>query len=64
MSGGEVGTGDGTAFIAGFPNGWIGLAIYGYSGKEANFFVMDTDYENYSLVAGCSKSLNPFTTTG
>ena len=57
MMDGEVGITEGTAYLAGFPSGWVGLKIYSYSGKEANFFVMDTDYENYSLVAGCGRGV-------
>ena len=47
----------GTAGVAGQPNGWAVINFFGTQKTEANYKVLDTDYENYSLVYACDQEM-------
>ena len=44
----------GTATVAGQPNGWAIVSFFGQQFDEANYKIIDTDYDTYSMVYSCS----------
>ena len=43
----------GTATCSGQPNGWCIVSFFGKQYDEANYKIIDTDYENYAMVYTC-----------
>ena len=44
----------GEVFTAGEPAGWARVSFFGRQVDEANYKIIETDYETYSLVYACS----------
>ena len=50
----------GTASVAGQPAGWAIVSFFGQQFDEANYKVLDTDYETYSMVYACESDSMTF----